>query len=62
MPAFSKSSLLTFLVLGPMIDFKGTLMLLSVFKVRFVLILSLIAGAAIIGGAVGLGWLIPGFS
>ncbi|MFM9328530.1 permease [Paenibacillus mesotrionivorans] len=61
-PAFSKSSLLTFLVLGPMIDFKGTLMLLSVFKVRFVLILSLIAGAAIIGGAVGLGWLIPGFS
>ncbi|RAV06311.1 permease [Paenibacillus sp. YN15] len=56
LPAFSKSSLLTFLVLGPMIDFKGTLMLLSVFKIRFVLILSLIAGAAIIGGALVLDW------
>ncbi|MDF2936655.1 MAG: permease [Paenibacillaceae bacterium] len=61
LPAFSKSSLLTFLVLGPMVDFKGTLMLLSVFKIRFVLILSLIAAAAIIGGSVLLGLLSPVF-
>ena len=37
---FSKGSLLTFLVFGPMLDFKGTLMLLSVFKTKFVLLLS----------------------
>jgi uncharacterized membrane protein YraQ (UPF0718 family) len=37
---FTTGSLLTFLVFGPMLDFKGTLMLLSVFKTRFVLILS----------------------
>lgn len=61
LPAFSKSSLLTFLVLGPMIDFKGTLMLLSVFKVRFVLILSLIATAVILSGTMGLGLLHPDF-
>jgi uncharacterized membrane protein YraQ (UPF0718 family) len=37
---FTTGSLLTFLVFGPMLDFKGTLMLLSVFKAKFVLILS----------------------
>jgi uncharacterized membrane protein YraQ (UPF0718 family) len=36
---FTTGSLLTFLVFGPMLDFKGTLMLLSVFKTKFVLIL-----------------------
>lgn len=61
MPAFSKSSLLTFLVLGPMIDFKGTLMLLSVFKLRFVVMLSLTAAAVIVGGAVLLGAVSPLF-
>lgn len=61
LPAFSKGSLLTFLVLGPMIDFKGTLMLLSVFKVRFVLILSLTAAGVIIGSAILLGMLSPHF-
>ncbi|GMK39156.1 hypothetical protein PCCS19_22100 [Paenibacillus sp. CCS19] len=41
---FSASSLLTFMVFGPMIDMKGTLMLLSVFRARFVvLIIALIA-------------------
>jgi Predicted permeases len=41
---FSASSLLTFMVFGPMIDMKGTLMLLSVFKARFVvLIIALLA-------------------
>lgn len=36
---FSKSALLTFLVFGPMLDLKNTLMLLSVFRTKFVLIL-----------------------
>jgi uncharacterized membrane protein YraQ (UPF0718 family) len=36
---FTTGSLLTFLVFGPMLDLKGTLMLLSVFKTRFVLLL-----------------------
>ncbi|MEX2414958.1 MAG: permease [Paenibacillaceae bacterium] len=39
---FSAGSLLSFLVFGPMLDFKGTLMLLAIFKTRFVLILSLL--------------------
>jgi uncharacterized protein len=38
--SFTSGSLLTFLVLGPMLDFKSTLMMLSVFKSKFVLILS----------------------
>jgi uncharacterized membrane protein YraQ (UPF0718 family) len=38
---FSAGSLLTFLVFGPMLDIKGTLMMLSVFKARFVLKLSI---------------------
>jgi uncharacterized membrane protein YraQ (UPF0718 family) len=39
---FSAGSLLSFLVFGPMLDFKGTLMLLAIFKTRFVLTLSLL--------------------
>ncbi len=35
--SFSKSSLLAFLVFGPMIDFKNTLMLLGTFRFSFVL-------------------------
>ncbi|WP_227793519.1 permease [Paenibacillus guangzhouensis] len=38
---FSAGSLLTFLVFGPMIDFKSTLMLLAVFRARFVLLLAI---------------------
>ncbi|MCP1307409.1 permease [Paenibacillus tyrfis] len=37
---FSTGSLLTFLVFGPMLDLKSTLMLLSAFRARFVLLLS----------------------
>jgi uncharacterized protein len=53
---FSAGSLLTFLVFGPMLDFKGTLMLLSVFRAKFVLllagliILTVFIGSKIIGG------------
>ena len=36
---FSSGALLAFLVFGPMLDVKSTLMLLSVFKARFVLLL-----------------------
>lgn len=36
---FAKGPLLAFLVLGPMLDFKSTLMLLSSFQTRFVLLL-----------------------
>jgi uncharacterized membrane protein YraQ (UPF0718 family) len=39
---FSAGSLLTFLVFGPMLDFKSTLMMLSVFRARFVLLLALL--------------------
>lgn len=39
---FSTGSLLTFLVFGPMLDIKGTLMLLSAFRARFVLLLSVL--------------------
>lgn len=47
---FTAGSLLTFLVFGPMLDFKNTLMLLSVFRARFVLLLSgLIAGFVLAG-------------
>nr|WP_253944830.1 permease [Paenibacillus sp. NEAU-GSW1] len=48
---FPASSLLAFLVFGPMLDFKSTLMLLSVFKKRFVLQLSLMIFAAVFTGA-----------
>jgi uncharacterized protein len=39
---FSKGALLSFLVMGPMIDFKNTLMMLAVFRTRFVAKLSLL--------------------
>lgn len=39
---FSAGSLLSFLVFGPMLDIKGTLMLLAIFRARFVLVLSVI--------------------
>ena len=39
---FSAGSLLSFLVFGPMLDIKGTLMLLAIFRTRFVIMLSAI--------------------
>lgn len=45
---FSTGSLLTFMVFGPMIDMKGTLMLLSTFRGKFVLKLSLLAAAVVL--------------
>lgn len=52
---FSASSLLTFLVFGPMIDFKGTLMLLSIFKMRFVLFLAVAVAIVVVAGSLLVG-------
>lgn len=49
---FSSGSLLAFLVFGPMLDFKNTLMLLSVFKTKFVLYLAFLIFAVVFIGAV----------
>lgn len=48
---FSAGSLLTFMVFGPMLDFKGSLMLLSVFKSRFVLLLALLIMVTVSAGS-----------
>jgi hypothetical protein len=47
---FSKSALLTFLVFGPMLDLKNTLMLLSVFKTKFVVYLIILITTAVLAG------------
>ncbi|NQX65685.1 permease [Paenibacillus alba] len=46
--SFTSGSLLTFLVFGPMLDFKSTLMLLSVFKSKFVLLLSVLIAVSVL--------------
>lgn len=48
---FSPGSLLAFLVFGPMIDVKSTLMLLSIFKARFVLMLSIVVTITVLTGS-----------
>ncbi|WP_026584104.1 permease [Bacillus sp. J33] len=46
---FPRSSILGFLIFGPMIDFKNTIMMLSVFRLKFVLgVLALTASAVFI--------------
>ncbi|MCZ8513840.1 permease [Paenibacillus filicis] len=49
---FSTGSLLTFLVFGPMLDIKSTLMLLSAFKARFVVILSLLVIVVVLSSSI----------
>ena len=49
---FSAGSIVTFLVFGPMLDFKSTLMLLSVFKYKFVLMLSALILVTVLFGAI----------
>ncbi|MDF2652569.1 MAG: hypothetical protein K0Q73_8374 [Paenibacillus sp.] len=49
---FSIGSLLTFLVFGPMLDLKSTIMLLSVFRAKFVLLLSLLIIGCVFLGSV----------
>ncbi|MFB8374442.1 permease [Paenibacillus taichungensis] len=48
---FALGPLLSFLVLGPMLDFKSTLMLLSTFRTRFVIGLSLAIIALVFAGS-----------
>ncbi len=48
---FSAGSILAFLVFGPMIDVKSTFMLLSIFKARFVLTLSILVGVTVFAGS-----------
>jgi uncharacterized membrane protein YraQ (UPF0718 family) len=55
---FPATALLGFLVFGPMIDLKNTLMMLGVFKFRFVFILILLIAATIFGTLMAVhGWL-----
>lgn len=49
---FSSGSLLAFLVFGPMLDFKNGLMLLSVFRTKFVLYLAFLICTIVFIGAV----------
>ncbi|WP_334074387.1 MULTISPECIES: permease [Paenibacillus] len=51
---FSAGSLITFLVLGPMLDLKSTLMLLSVFKTKFVITLGALIIVLVLVFSVGL--------
>ncbi|WP_248928067.1 permease [Paenibacillus hamazuiensis] len=48
---FSAGSLLTFLVFGPMLDIKGTLMLLSAFRTKFVLGLIALVSVVVLAGS-----------
>jgi len=55
-----QGALLSFLVFGPMFDLKGMLMMLSVFKGRFVLLFGLLAAWLVLVGSVlveRMGWL-----
>ncbi|MFD2333007.1 permease [Cohnella sp. GCM10020058] len=55
---FPAGALLAFLVYGPMVDFKNTLMLLSAFKARFVLRLLLLVTAVVLAMSLLAGWLL----
>lgn len=50
--SFPAGSLLAFMVLGPMLDFKNSLMLLSLFKTRFALYLFFLIVSAVFTGSV----------
>ncbi|WP_260115479.1 permease [Paenibacillus hexagrammi] len=54
---FSKGSLLTFLVIGPMLDFKSTLMLFSAFKSKFVLLFSFLIAVVVLTGSICIDYL-----
>ncbi|MBH5319184.1 permease [Paenibacillus sp. GSMTC-2017] len=55
---FQQGPLLAFLVFGPMIDFKNTLMMLSTFKVKIVLILIALTAVLTLTGALLVGVLL----
>ncbi|MDT3426973.1 uncharacterized membrane protein YraQ (UPF0718 family) [Paenibacillus forsythiae] len=56
--SFPAGSLLAFMVLGPMLDFKNALMLMSLFKTRFAVYLFFLIASTVFTGAILLsGWL-----
>lgn len=55
---FTAGSLLTFLVFGPMLDLKNALMLLSVFRVRFLLLLIAALAVIVLAGSRLFEWLV----
>lgn len=55
---FTLGPLAAFLVLGPMLDFKGTLMLLSTFRTKFVAILALLIVSLVLVGSIAAEWLL----
>lgn len=52
MTTFSKGSLIAFLVFGPMLNLKGLLMMLAVFKTKFVVLLSLLVFVFVYAGSI----------
>ncbi|MDT8862189.1 permease [Alkalihalobacillus sp. MEB130] len=46
---FPQTSLLGFLIYGPMLDLKNTIMMMAVFKIRFVLVLMIIITGTVLG-------------
>ena len=55
---FSQSSLVVFMVFGPMVNLKGILMMSAVFKPKFVVVLSALVFFFVIIGALLLEWFI----
>lgn len=55
--AFSIGPLLSFLVMGPMLDFKGLLMLLATFRIKFVIGLCLLVIVLVLIGSVAIDFL-----
>ncbi|ASR47733.1 hypothetical protein B4V02_14135 [Paenibacillus kribbensis] len=55
---FTLGPLAAFLVLGPMLDFKGTLMLLSTFRTKFVAVLCLLIISLVLAGSIAAEWLL----
>ncbi|WP_179032304.1 permease [Paenibacillus kribbensis] len=55
---FTLGPLTAFLVLGPMLDFKGTLMLLSTFRTKFVAVLCLLIISLVLVGSIAAEWLL----
>ncbi|MFM9281017.1 permease [Paenibacillus jiagnxiensis] len=56
--SFTAGPLVSFLVLGPMLDFKGTLMLLSTFRLRFVIGIGGLIILLVFTGSVAVNWIV----
>lgn len=56
--SFTAGPLVSFLVLGPMLDFKGTLMLLSTFRLPFVIGVGVLVILLVFTGSVAVNWIV----